>query len=146
MPLVLVISSFVAGSRVGGGIAPFVLGPMKVDPVHVPTCLFGRHPGWGPPGGTAVDAEVMAKMVEGIEANGLFGWADAVVTGHFSHPEQVAVACEVIGRIRTAPRGPGHQYSSDSPTVVVDPVMGDEGPGLYIKPPVAEALIHDLVP
>ena len=51
MPLVLVISSYVAASRVGGGIAPYVLGPMKVDAVHVPTCLFGRHPGWGPPGG-----------------------------------------------------------------------------------------------
>jgi hypothetical protein len=28
---------------------------LYVDPVHIPTCLFGRHPGWGPPGGTAVD-------------------------------------------------------------------------------------------
>lgn len=142
----LVISSFVAGSRVGGGIAPFVLGPMKVDPVHVPTCLFGRHPGWGPPGGTAVEASVMAKMLEGIKANGLFGTVDAVVTGHFSTPEQVAVACEAIGRIRATPRGQGHKHSPLRPIVVVDPVMGDEGPGLYIKAPVAEALARDLVP
>jgi pyridoxine kinase len=146
MPLVLVISSFVAGSRVGGGIAPFVLGPMKVDPVHVPTCLFGRHPGWGPPGGTAVDADVMAKMLEGVEANGLFGAVEAFVTGHFSAPEQVAVACNAIGRIRAAPRGPGHKHSPPRPIVIVDPVMGDEGPGLYIKAPVAEALARDLVP
>ena len=78
MPLVLIISSYVAGSRVGGGIAPFVLGPMKVDPVHVPTCLFGRHPGWGPPGGTAIAPEVMAKMLEGIEANGLYSMMDVL--------------------------------------------------------------------
>jgi pyridoxine kinase len=151
MPLVLVISSYVAGSRVGGGIAPFVLGPMKVDPVHVPTCLFGRHPGWGPPGGTAVEAEVMAKMLEGIEANGLFSLVDAVVTGHFSAPEQVAVAVNAISRIRAAPRGQkpqerAHAHAPDKPIVIVDPVMGDAGPGLYVKAPVAEALARDLVP
>ena len=145
MPLVLVISSYVAGSRVGGGIAPYVLGPMKVDPVHVPTCLFGRHPGWGPPGGTAVEAGVMARMLEGIEANGLFSMVDAVVTGHFSTPDQVAVTCEAIGRIRAAPRGAGHRHSPQ-PIVIADPIMGDEGPGLYIKAPVAEALARDLVP
>jgi len=146
MPLVLVISSYVAGSRVGGGIAPFVLGPMKVDPVHVPTCLFGRHPGWGPPGGAAVDAGVMAGMLEGIEANGLFGMVDAVVTGHFSHPEQVAVAVDAIRRVRAPPRGKAHEHAPDKPIIIVDPVMGDVGPGLYIKPPVAEALARNLVP
>jgi pyridoxine kinase len=146
MPLVLVISSYVAGSRVGGGIAPYVLGPMKVDPVHVPTCLFGRHPGWGPPGGAAVDADVMARMLEGVEANGLFGQVDAVVTGHFSQPEQVAVAVDAIRRVRAAPRKEEHRHSPPEPIVIVDPVMGDEGPGLYIKPPVAEALMRDLVP
>ena len=146
MPLVLVISSYVAGSRVGGGIAPFVLGPMKVDPVHVPTCLFGRHPGWGPPGGAAVDAGMMAGMLEGIEANGLFGMVDAVVTGHFSHPEQVTVAADAIARIRKAPRGKAHEHAPDKPVVIIDPVLGDAGPGLYIKAPVAEALARDLVP
>jgi pyridoxine kinase len=144
--MVLVISSYVAGSRVGGGLAPYVLGPMKVDPVHVPTCLFGRHPGWGPPGGAAVEAETMARMLEGIEANGLFSRIDAVVTGHFSQPEQVAVAADAITRIRKATRKQEHRHSPPEPIVIVDPVMGDEGPGLYIKPPVAEALVRDLIP
>jgi pyridoxine kinase len=146
MPLVLVISSYVAASRVGGGIAPYILGPMKVDPVHIPTCLFGRHPGWGPPGGSAVDPEVMAKMLEGVEANGLYPMVDAVVTGHFSLPEQVAVAAEAIARIRAAPREKEHQHSPPHAIVIVDPIMGDENPGLYIKQPVAEVLIRDLVP
>lgn len=146
MPLVLVISSYVAASRVGGGIAPYVLGSMKVDPVHVPTCLFGRHPGWGPPGGGAVEADMMAKMLEGIEANGLYSLIDAVVTGHFSTPEQVAVACDAIARIRAAPRGKAHAHAPLQPIIIVDPVMGDAAPGLYIREPVAEALVRDLVP
>lgn len=140
MPLVLVISSYVAASRVGGGIAPYVLGPMKVDPVHVPTSLFGRHPGWGPPGGGPVDADVMAKMFEGAAANGLYSLVDAVVTGHFSHPEQVAVAAEAIAKVRDAPRRQAHQHSPSRPIIIVDPVMGDEAPGLYVRPDVAVAL------
>jgi pyridoxine kinase len=146
MPLVLVISSFVAGSRVGGGLAPFVLGPMKVDPVHVPTCLFGRHPGWGDPGGAPVDPAVMAGMLEGIEANGLYSVIDAVVTGHFSHPEQVAVACEAIDRIRAAERMAAHRHAPARPIVIVDPVMGDSAKGLYVREETAEALARDLVP
>ena len=146
MPLVLVISSYVAASRVGGGIAPYVLGPMKVDPVHIPTCLFGRHPGWGPPGGGPVAADTMTKMLEGVQANNLFGLMDAVVTGHFSAPDQVAVACDAIDRIRATPRGQSHAHFPDKPLIVIDPVMGDEKPGLYIKPETAAALIDDLVP
>jgi pyridoxine kinase len=146
MPLVLVISSYVAASRVGGGIAAYVLAPMKVDPVHIPTCLFGRHPGWGPPGGTAVEADVMAKMLEGVEANGLYSMVDAVVTGHFSRPEQIAVAADAIDRIRSAPRKREHRTAPEKPVIIVDPIMGDEGPGLYIKEPVVEALVRELVP
>jgi pyridoxine kinase len=146
MPLVLVISSYVAASRVGGGIAPYVLGPMKVDPVHVPTCLFGRHPGWGPPGGGAVAAEMMGQMLEGIRANNLFGLMDAMVTGHFSAPDQVAVACETIDRIRATPRRESHAHFPAKPLVIIDPVMGDEAPGLYIKQETAAALMADLVP
>jgi len=112
MPLVLVISSYVAASRVGGGIAPYVLGPMKVDPVHVPTCLFGRHPGWGPPGGGAVAADMMAQMLEGVQANDLFGLLDAVVTGHFSTPDQVRVACEAIDRMPAIRRGGSRTHVS----------------------------------
>jgi pyridoxine kinase len=146
MPLVLVISSFVAGSRVGGGLAPFVLGPMKVDPVHVPTALFGRHPGWGPPGGTAVEPEVMARMLEGIEANGLYSVVDAVVTGHFSKPEQVAVACEAIDRIRSATRNRSHEHAPARPIIIVDPIMGDSDKGLYIREETADALVRELAP
>ena len=146
MPLVLVISSYVAASRVGGGIAPYVLGPMKVDPVHVPTCLFGRHPGWGPPGGGAVAADMMGKMLEGVEANNLFGLMDAVVTGHFSAPDQVSVACDAIDRIRATPRRESHAHFPAKPLVIIDPVMGDEAPGLYIKQETAASLMADLVP
>ncbi len=140
MPLVLVISSYVAASRVGGGIAPYVLGPLKVDPVHVPTTLFGRHPGWGKPGGEAVPADTMQDMLDGIEANGLFAMADAVLTGYFVTPDQVEVAARAIDAVRAA-RGAGRE-----PLVLVDPVMGDADKGLFVREETARAQADLLVP
>ena len=140
MPLVLVISSYVAASRVGGGIAPYVLGPLKVDPVHVPTTLFGRHPGWGKPGGALVAASTMQDMLDGIASNGLFELTDAVLTGYFATPDQVEVAARAIDAVRAA-RGEGRK-----PFVMVDPVMGDVGRGLYVREETARAQQDLLVP
>jgi len=140
MPLVLVISSYVAASRVGGGIAPYVLGPLKVDPVHVPTTLFGRHPGWGKPGGEAVAAHTMQDMLDGVAANGLFELTDAILTGYFATPDQVDIAARAIDAVRAA-RG-----EERKPFVIVDPVMGDVGRGLYVREETARAQQDMLVP
>jgi pyridoxine kinase len=140
MPLVLVISSYVAASRVGGGIAPFVLGPMKVDPILVPTTLLGRHPGWGKPGGGPVAVEQMAGMLEGIKANGLLAMIDVVLTGYMAAPEQVEFAARVIDEIRATRDAAALAH----PTVIVDPILGDEGAGYYIAPPVVHAIRHKL--
>lgn len=137
MPFFLIVSSQVAASRVGGMAQVLALQPVGVDAALVPTVLFGRHPGWGPPGGAAVDAAVMAGMLEGIEAQGLFAHTDAVVTGYFSNADQVEVAADAIARVRAA---------NPKALVMVDPVLGDEGKGLYVKPEVAEAVRDRLVP
>lgn len=137
MPLALVISSYVAASRVGGGIAPYALAPVKVDPVLVPTTLFGRHPGWGAPGGAAVAAGTMQAMLDGVAANGLFALTDAIVTGYFATPEQVEVAARAIDAVRASGR---------AAFVMVDPVMGDTGRGLFVPEETAQAQAELLVP
>lgn len=146
MPLVIVISSYVAASRVGGGIAPLVLAPLKVDPVLVPTTLLGRHPGWGPPGGGPVSPDMMRGVLQGIESNGLFGECDIVLTGYFADPAQIEVAAHAIDRIRAAPRRRAHAHAPDQPLVIVDPVMGDADKGRYVPESVAAALARQLVP
>ncbi|HYG28060.1 MAG TPA: PfkB family carbohydrate kinase [Caulobacteraceae bacterium] len=133
MPLALILSSHVAGSRVGGSAQALSLAPFRIAPVEVPTVLFGRHPGWGAPGGAAVEAATFEGMLEGIEANGLFDLADLVITGYFVSPEQVAIAARAIRRCPNA-------------RIVVDPIMGDAGRELYVKPQVAAAIARELVP
>lgn len=137
MPMVLILSSHVAASRVGGMAQVLVLQPFKIDAMLVPTVLFGRHPGWGPPGGAPVAAAAMAGMLDGIEANGLFALTDVVITGYFASPDQVEVAATAMAKVRAA---------NPDTVLLVDPVLGDEGKGLYVRPEVAAAVRDRLLP
>jgi len=87
----------------------------------------------------------MSGVLEGVEAAGWFGQCDAVITGHFSSPEQVAVAADAIDRIRAAPKPASHD-TEQGPIVVVDPIMGDFDKGLYIRAETAEAIADELAP
>jgi pyridoxine kinase len=113
------------------------LARLGIEPILVPTVQFGRHPGWGAPGGKAVEAETMAAMLQGIEAQGLFGRLDAVITGYFASADQVAIAARTLDTVRAA--RPGAR-------LVVDPIMGDTDKGLYVREEVAAAIAGELVP
>lgn len=142
MPLALILSSFVAASRIGGGAQQYVLAAHKIDPVLAPTVMFGRSPARGGVG-EVTSPEVLRRMLADIEADAVFGLVDLVVTGHFSLPEQVDIAADVLERVRAANRDGAY---ADRPVVVVDPIMGDEPGGLYVRPEVAERLAQRLVP
>jgi pyridoxine kinase len=137
MAAVLILSSYVASSRVGGGAQALALARLGIEPILVPTVLFGRHPGHGAPGGAAVAAETLEAVLGGVEAQGLFPSLGAVITGHFSSPEQVAAAADAIDRIRAA---------GGRTRIIVDPIMGDDGKGLYVREAVALAIAEQLVP
>jgi len=143
MPLALILSSHVAGSQVGATAQASALAPFGVDAMVVPTVLFGRHPGWGAPGGAATPIEIFEGMLQGIEANGLFGLVDLVITGYFASADQVRAAARAIDAVRAAPRKGAF---SPAPTVIVDPTMGDEGKGLYVPESTAQAIVADLIP
>ncbi len=142
MPLALILSSFVAASRIGGGAQQYVLAAHKIDPVLAPTVMFGRSPAKGGVGEVTAP-QVLAQMLADIEADAVFGLVDLVLTGHFSLPEQVEIAAGVLERVRAANRAGAY---ADRPVVVVDPIMGDAPKGLYVKPEVAQVVASRLVP
>jgi pyridoxine kinase len=137
MALALILSSFVAASRIGGAAQQYVLAAHGIDPVLAPTVMFGRSPARGSQGQVTAP-DVFARMLADIEADAIFGMVDLVITGHFSLPEQVEIAAGVLGRVREASERP--------PVMVVDPIMGDAPGGLYVRPDVAEAVAARLVP
>lgn len=137
MALALILSSFVAASRIGGAAQQYVLAAHGIDPVLAPTVMFGRSPALGSQGQVTAP-DVFARMLGDIEADAIFGMVDLVITGHFSLPEQVEIAAGVLGRVREA--------SSRPPVMVVDPILGDAPGGLYVRPDVAEAVVRRLIP
>jgi len=134
---VLVLSSLVAASRVGGGAQAAALERMGVETVFIPTVIFGRHPGLGPPGGAATPQAILEGVIGGVEASGALAGIDAMIAGYFATADQVAAGARLIDQVRAA--RPGAR-------IVVDPIMGDEGTGLYVRAEVAEAIARDLVP
>ncbi len=136
MPLALILSSYVAADRIGGGAQQLALAACGVDPILLPTVLFGRSPAKGGRG-QAIEAELLQDLLDGVEAAGVFETLDLVLTGHFSSPYQVMLACQTILRVRAA---------NPAVIVVVDPILGDAPKGLYVRPEVARELAQDLVP
>ena len=137
MPFALILSSYVAASRVGGGAQALALAPFGIDTAVIPSVLFGRHPGWGAPGGGAVDAQTMREMIDAVAANGLLAQTDAVISGYFVDAAQVRLAGETIDRVRSA---------QPLVRVVVDPVLGDAGRGFFVSDEVCQAVKAELVP
>lgn len=136
MTRVLILSSHVAASRVGGRVAVSAMEARGIDAVFCPTVLLGRHPGHGAPGGGDIAPEQFGSMLEGVAAQGLFAEFDAVLTGYFASAEQVEIATAAIGEIRKA---------SPHPLIVVDPIIGDHG-ALYVAEAVATAIRDHLLP
>ncbi|MEE2527300.1 bifunctional hydroxymethylpyrimidine kinase/phosphomethylpyrimidine kinase [Hyphobacterium sp. HN65] len=136
MKRVLILSSHVAASRVGGRVSVTAMEARGIETVFVPTILLGRHPGHGTPGGGPVPDEQFGAMLEGVAAQGLFAQFDGVLTGYFASAGQVEIAAAAIEEIRKA---------SPNPLIVADPIIGDDGK-LYVGEEVAAAIRDHLVP
>ena len=134
MKHVLVISSFVSASQVGGNVSAFCLAAHHITPILLPTTMLGRHPGWGEPGGGPVPRKIMGSMWNAISAQPLS--FDAVLTGYMADPDQIGLAADIIDQIKS---------QNTEAIILVDPVMGDHG-RLYVPKPVAERINDDLVP
>lgn len=138
MARVLMISSFTASSHVGSVVSAFVLRRMGIDVTVLPTTLFGRHPGWGAPGGAIVPATQIEDMWTAIrdQMDKQSFTFDAVMTGYMGDVDHVTLSASILDQIKPAIR-------------LVDPVMGDGSRskgGLYIPEDRAEAICDLLIP
>ncbi|NNE57218.1 MAG: pyridoxine kinase [Hellea sp.] len=134
MKRALIISSYVAASSVGANVTAFAMRSFGIEAVMLPTTLYGRHPGWGDPGGAITPLEILAGMWQGIKSQNL--QFDAVITGYMGHPDMVGMAVDIITLLK-----------SNNPDCLtfVDPVMGDDG-RLYVSEQVAGLIKSDLIP
>ena len=96
--------------------------------------MLGRHPGWGTPGGQALDTAHLQAMWDAIKKQNIH--IDAVMTGYLASDTHIDLALDIMADVKA--RNP-------KAIIVVDPVMGDHGQ-LYIPESRANALKNKLVP
>jgi pyridoxine kinase len=134
---VLSIQSSVVYGRVGNRAAVPVLERLGHDVWPVDTVAFSNHPAHGAFRGRVVPASELAALVEGLVARGVLGRCDAVLSGYLGDPGTAVVVADAVARVRAA--NPRALYCCD-------PVIGEVGRGVYVRPGVPEALRDRLVP
>lgn len=134
---VLSIQSTVAYGRVGNRAAVLVLERLGHEVWPVDTVAFSNHPAHGTFRGRVVPAAEVAELLDGLDARGVLGRCDAVLSGYLGDPATAAVVADAVLRVRAA--NPGVLYCCD-------PVIGEVGRGVYVRPGIPEAFRDRLVP
>jgi len=134
---VISIQSQVIHGHVGNSAAVFPLQLAGFEVAAVPTVLLSNHAAYPSVKGRVMDADLVADLLVGLQDRGLLDSARVLMTGYIGSPAIAAVVVDFVTRAKA--KNPHLLY-------VCDPVMGDFGPGFYVKPEVREAIIGQLVP
>jgi pyridoxine kinase len=134
---VLSIQSWVAHGHVGNAAAVFVLQRLglEVDAIH--TVQFSNHTGYGAWTGNVYAPESIGELVDGIEARGVLGDFDAVLSGYMGSAGTVEQVADTVCRVRE---------QNSSALYCCDPVMGDVGRGVFVRPEIPEIMASLAVP
>lgn len=134
---ILSIQSHVAYGHVGNSAAVFPLQRLghEVWPIH--TVAYSNHLGYPTWRGRVHAPEEAAEILDGLGQLGLFARCDAVLSGYLGERGNGAVVLDAVGRVRAA--NPNAIYACD-------PVMGDRGVGLFVKPDVPAIFREQLLP
>ncbi len=133
----LTVQSHVVYGHVGNSAAVFPLQRLgcEVWPIH--TVQFSSHagyPGWR---GRVFDAALIDECVAGLQAIGVLARCDGVISGYLGKAEIGEAALRAYASVKAA--RPRAAYSCD-------PVIGDEGRGVYVDVGVAEFLRERALP
>ncbi len=128
--------SEVVYGHVGNSAARFALQRLGHEVWALPTVLLSNHSGYATVAGVTMSADLLRRLVEGLETNGHMAHCDAVLSGYLGHADQAAVVADAVRKAKAA--NPKAIYC-------LDPVFGDAGRA-YAKPGVAEAMARHLLP
>jgi pyridoxine kinase len=134
---ILSIQSHVAYGHVGNAAATFPMQRLghEVWPIH--TVQFSNHTGYGAWRGQVFDAGLIGECVEGITERGVLGACDGVLSGYMGSADTGTAILSAVARVRDA--NPQAFYCCD-------PVIGDVGRGIFVRPGIAEFMRDRAVP
>ncbi|WP_205473754.1 pyridoxal kinase PdxY [Nocardioides sp. SYSU D00038] len=134
---ILSIQSSVAYGHVGNSAAVFPLQRLGHEVWPVITVHFSNHTGYGAWRGPLLAPADVADVIAGIEDRGVLGQADAVLSGYQGDPAVGAVVLDAVAKVKAA--NPDAVYCCD-------PVMGDVGRGMFVRPGIPEFMRDTVVP
>ncbi len=134
---ILSVQSSVAYGHVGNSAAVFPLQRMGHEVWPVITVHFSNHTGYGDWRGPLLAADDVADVINGIDDRGVLGTADAVLSGYQGDPAVGAVILDAVARVKAV--NPDAIYCCD-------PVMGDVGRGIFVRPGIPEFMRETVVP
>lgn len=130
---ILSIQSWVTYGHVGNAAALFPLQRLGAEVWAVNTVQFSNHPGHGGFTGEVFTGAATASLIEGMARLGVLAQLDAVLSGYLGNPATLQAVLDAVSQVRAL--RPDALYCCD-------PVMGDRGVGLYVKPAIP-AMLRD---
>jgi pyridoxine kinase len=134
---VLSIQSQVAHGHVGNSAATLPLQRLGFDVIAINTVQLAHHPGHGSWRGYNVEPERIAQILEGVAQRGALGRCGAIISGYLGDAAVGAIVLDAVAALRAA--RPGALY-------LCDPVIGDDGPGVFVSAGIPELMRDVLVP
>ncbi|MCQ8240645.1 pyridoxal kinase PdxY [Rhizosaccharibacter radicis] len=134
---ILSVQSWVTFGHVGNAAALFPLQRLGAEVLALHTVQFSNHTGYGSWTGQTFTGATVADLIEGVDARGALTGLDAVLSGYLGD-ETIGDAI-LAGVARTRVASPGALYCCD-------PVIGDVGRGVFVRPGIPELLAGRAVP
>ncbi|ACA15945.1 pyridoxal kinase [Methylobacterium sp. 4-46] len=134
---ILSIQSHVAYGHVGNASAVFPMQRLGVEVWPIHTVQFSNHTGYGAWRGRVYDGPSIGELVEGIAERGVLGACDGVLSGYMGSAEIGEAILGAVARVRAA--NPRALYCCD-------PVIGDVGRGVFVRPGVPDFMRDHAVP
>ena len=134
---ILSIQSHVAYGHVGNASATFPMQRLGHEVWAVHTVQFSNHTGYGSWTGRVFDGQAIEEIVDGIAARGVLPSCDGVLSGYMGSADIGQAILSAVTRVRAA--NPRAVYGCD-------PVIGDVGRGVFVRPGVPEFMRDHAVP
>jgi pyridoxine kinase len=133
----LSIQSHVAYGHVGNAAAVFALQRLGIAVWPIHTVQFSNHTGYDGWRGSVFDAGMISELVQGIDERGVLGECDGVLSGYMGSADIGEAILDAVARVKHA--NPAAAYCCD-------PVIGDVGRGVFVRPGIPEFMRERAVP
>ncbi|MGL4494687.1 MAG: pyridoxal kinase PdxY [Beijerinckiaceae bacterium] len=134
---ILSIQSHVTYGHVGNASAVFPMQRLGVEVWPIHTVQFSNHTGYGAWKGRVFDAALIDEIVEGIAERGALERCSGVISGYMGSDDIGDAILRTVARVRRA--NPSAMYCCD-------PVIGDVGRGIFVRPGIPELMRDRAVP